>query len=103
MLLIGGILTLPVGFAVNTGLRYAALAESREVDAPVLDAGRESGTRGGCRGFVIVEYESHGLRYEGRIRISCSGIDDYRERESVAVEFGADRPDVVRLVGQPPL
>ncbi|WP_152521286.1 hypothetical protein [Nocardiopsis ganjiahuensis] len=102
VLLICGILSLPVGFAVHTGLRYAALADSHVVDAPVLDTGRESGSRGGCRGFVTVEYEAHGLRYEDRIRISCSDIDDYRERETVAVEFGATRPDVVRLVGRPP-
>lgn len=102
-LFVGGILLVPVGFVVDMGLRYAVLVESHVVEAPVLDVGRQSGSRGGCRGYVTVEYESHGLRYEERIRISCRDIDDHRVGDTVVVEFGVDHPDLVRLSGEPPI
>ena len=102
VLFVGGVLLIPVGFVVDIGLRYAALSQSRTVEAPVLDVGRQSGSRGGCRGFVTVEYTSHGLRYEERIRIACREIDDHRVGDTVTVEFGATRPDVVRLAGDFP-
>lgn len=103
VLFVGAVLLIPVGFVADMGLRYAALMDSRVVEATVLDAGRQGGSRGGCRGYVTVEYESHGLRYEDRIRVSCRDADGHRGQDTVAVEFGADRPDVVRLVGEPPI
>ncbi|MGW5876485.1 hypothetical protein ACWFMI_08030 [Nocardiopsis terrae] len=95
-LVLAGFLALPVGFGVHTVRDQIALADSTTAEMPVAEVTRSNG-RGGCTGWVHVEYEADGLPYRERIEIACSDGEEYETAETVRVEWSRVRPSVLRF------